>query len=223
MYWDWSSLSPNVILTHIYDLWKSHKMNHLFVAMTFAYIYSKCLTIIELVRYCTKIPKNIPKYGLLMDYIPHKTSFVFFYMHCDFKRMLARDSWLHSITFQTLNNQDWVTWVWLSARIQTFQSLIFCWKLVHCWQANNADHTKSSSPLVMSINYPFQAVDFAGNFFSVCTKQSNEDAGTFTLVLWMYLLQRGTYFPARKLHELILLLFCILLSICLVAAFGKSF
>ncbi len=31
--------------------------------------------------------------------------FCFFYMRCDFKRMLAWDSWLHSIAFQTLNNQ----------------------------------------------------------------------------------------------------------------------
>lgn len=64
--------------------------------------------------------------------------FCFFYMHCDFKRMLAQDSWLHSIAFQTLNNQDWVTWVWFSARIQTFQSLLLletCTLLAskHCW------------------------------------------------------------------------------------------
>jgi hypothetical protein len=58
--------------------------------------------------------------------------------------------------------------------------------------------------------------------FSVCIKQSNEGAGT-SLVLWMYLLRRGTYFPAQKIDELILLLFCILLSTCLVAAIGKSF
>ncbi len=89
----------------------------------------------------------------------HKTSFGFFCMCCDFKRMLARDSWLHSIT-----SKLWITkidWVQASKHFNPY----FCWKLVHCWQANNADHTKSSSPLGMSINYPFQAIDFAGKFF----------------------------------------------------------
>jgi hypothetical protein len=103
------------------------------VAMTFAYVYSKCLTFIELVRRCTKIPK----YGFLVDYITTRQVLVFS-MCCDFKRMLARDSWLHSITFQTLNNQDLVTGVWLSASIQTFQSLLLletCTLLAskQCW------------------------------------------------------------------------------------------
>ncbi len=105
--------------------------------MTFACVYSKCFTFIELVRNCTKIPKKFQNMVFLWT-ILHKTSFGFFYMCCDFKRMLAWDSWLHSIPFQTLNNQDWVTGVWLSASIQTFQSLLLletCTLLAskQCW------------------------------------------------------------------------------------------
>jgi hypothetical protein len=132
--------------------------------MTFACIYSKCFTFIELVRYCTKIPKNIPKYGFLVDYITTRQVLVFSICVVTSKECLPgilgciqylSKLWITKIGWQEFD------WVQASKHFNPY----FCWKLVHCWQANNADHTKSSSPLGMSINYPFQAIDFAGKFF----------------------------------------------------------
>jgi len=74
----------------------------------------------------------------------------------------------------------------------------------------------------MSINYPFQAIDFAGKFFlSAPSRVMKVQALTWCSGCTFF---KGEHiFQLGKLDELILLLFCTLLSICLVAAIGKSF